>query len=89
MALTKFLWSQDRNYQEGKEGVFEDDDEEKSRYFNPRKIFSFLLLAYVKLWSLTFLRSTKDHPEVISSNRDYNNARMPIDIIQLLLLTYF
>ena len=51
--------------------------------------FLFLLLAYVKLWSLTFLRSTKDHPEVISSNRDYNNARMPIDIIQLLLLTYF
>ena len=90
MALTKFLWSQDRNYQEGKEGVFEDDDEEKEDIpILERFFFSFLLLTYVKLWSLTFLRSTKDHPEVISSNRDYNNARMPIDIIQLLLLTYF
>ena len=61
----------------------------KKRYFNPRKIFSFLLLTYVKLCSLTFWRSTKDDPEVISSNRDYNNDRMPIVIIQLLLLTYF
>ena len=53
------------------------------------RFFPLLLLTYVKLCSLTFFRSTKDHPEVISSNRDYNNARMPIDIIQLLLLTYF
>ena len=75
--------SQDRNYEDrysmkSIEKIFQSEEKE----------FSFLLLAYVKLCSLTF-EINKDHYSVILSNGDYNNATMAIDIIQLLLLTYF